>query len=174
MELLSPLPSENGRHASHNPLDPSCALLERPRLSDKVEQFVKYQLYLVVCLRYRDLKEATVCGKSEEASFLAGDSAAMLEVTFIAHDNDGMGSGGFAFGLLDALHLLPHHVEAGTVTYAVNQDETVRPLELSVADVSRALIILQHMKTQYIHLLNPLTSLFNRKPKECSDCWSIH
>lgn len=159
LELLSSLPPENGGHASHETLDPSCPLLERPRLSDKVEQFVKYQLHPVVCLRCRDLEKATVCGKSEEAPFLAGDGAPMLEVAFIPYDDDGRCTGEFAFGLPDALHLLPHHVEAGTVAYAINQDETVRPLELSVADVSLDLTILKHMKTKYMYLVNPLNLL---------------
>lgn len=105
---------------------------------------MKYQQHAVIGLGGGDLEEATVRRERVEPPFLAGDSAAMLKVPFIPHDYNRRRAGQLALGLSDALHLLPYHVEAGPVTDAVNQDESVCPLQLSVADVARALSILKH------------------------------
>lgn len=88
-------------------------------------------------IRFRggDLEESAVRGEREQATLLAGNGSAVLEVPFVAHDDDRYGAGQFILGLPDTLHLLPHHVEASPVTDAVDHDDAVRPLELSLAYV---------------------------------------
>ncbi len=67
----------------------------------------------------------------------------MLEVSLIPHNDDRSSAGQFLLGLSYALHLLPHNIEAGAVTDAVNKDIAVCPLQLSVAGISQLLSILK-------------------------------
>lgn len=87
----------------------------------------------------------------------------MLEVPLVAHDNDGYGcSRQFTLGLSDTLHLLPHYVEARPVADAVNQDEAVRPLELSLIDVPSFVAVLKQ-KAQTLQLKNARTVIHGHR-----------
>lgn len=113
-----------------------------------------------------DLKKPTVRRERQQPALFTGHGTSVLEVSLIPHNDDLSCAGQFLLGLSYALHLLPHHVEAGAVTDAVNKDITVRPLQLSVVDVSRLLSILK----QDIYALVYLYSLLTTMHFNC--CWS--
>lgn len=141
--LFSPLPSKNSRHAPDDAPEACCALFERPRLTDQVEQFVEHHEHAVVCFGRGDLEEAAVGRERQEPPFFAGHGTPVLQVSFVPHDDERSGAGEFLLRLADVLDLLSHHVEAGPVTDAVDQDEAIGPLQLPVADVAHVFGVLQ-------------------------------
>lgn len=143
MKLLSPLSSKHCWHAPHDTFEPCRALLECPSLSNELKQFVKHHQHSMVRLGSGDLKKPTVRRERQQPALLTGYCTPMLEVSFIPHNDDLSCTGQFLLGLSYALHLLPHHIEAGSVTDAVNKDIAICPLQLSVTDVSWFLAILK-------------------------------
>lgn len=143
VKLFSPLSSKYGRHAPHDTFEACGALLECPRLSDELKQFMKHHQHSVVRLSSGDLKKPTVRRERQQPALLTWHCTSVLEVSLIPHDYDLSCAGQFLLGLSYALHLLLHHIEAGAVTDAVNKDIAVRPLQLSVTDVSWLLSILK-------------------------------
>lgn len=143
LSLFSPLLSKNSRHAPDDAPEAGRALFERPRLTDQVEQFVEHHEHAVVRFGRRDLEEAAVGRERQEPPFLAGHGTPVLQVSFVPHDDERSGAGEFLLRLADVLDLLSHHVEAGPVTDAVDQDEAIGPLQLPVADVAHAFSVLQ-------------------------------
>ncbi len=104
---------------------------------------MKHHQHTVVRLSSGDLKEPTVHRECQQPALFTGHSTSVLEVSLIPHNDDLSCAGQFLFGLSYALHMLPHNVEAGTVTDAVNKDMAICPLQLSVADISQPLSILK-------------------------------
>lgn len=152
--LLSFL-SENSWHTPHDPFNTSSSLFQSPGLFDELQQFMEDQEHAMVRFRRRDLKEAAVGRQGKQSPFFTWHGSLVLKVPLVSYNDDGHRCGELPH-LADELHLLAHHLKAGAVTDAVDEDDPVSPLQLLLTNRFGCLTALKkerHSRSQTMDIL---------------------
>jgi len=157
-EGVRSLTGKHSRHGLDDATDPRALFQRQFGVRDALGQSMEDREGPVISLGCRDLVETAVRREGQEPPLLAGDCPPVVQVPFVAHDDDGHLLLALPLlGRLDELDLEGQDIEAGAVADAVDQDKAVCPLDSLLLRGALLCLLLGKEKRVFFIRLPPST-----------------